>query len=246
MHRPITGTTNDPAKSAIFLLPQVIAGVLRGVRKVRMAQARRIAALLATLTIYASVSLSANSKPDGSEITALPHAANSAASEPHSDFPYHATGKGPIVLRCTYAQADIAANHDTKPRIILNSVSLSFTTDEDDDMFVDLVLTNEGTGAISEDWKAYLTIDDAAGQNYMRRLLSGVDFRKLVPGKSLRFSDRFLAPVLRPGRYTIGLWVPGSDPLLTLDTGHNLLLGNPDLGNPMTGLNALALLTVAR
>jgi hypothetical protein len=154
-----------------------------------------------------------------------------------------AEGKEEITIRCNYTEAPrpISSGFD-KPRIVLNRMVLSFKTDEDSYMLVELTFTNGSTVPITR--TVYLAIDDDAGRNYMRRPLPQVDFRKIAPGEQLKFSDRLLAPALRPGHYTIQLWIPNPDPSLKFDPLHNFLLSNAGMANPATGLNKLAVLAV--
>jgi len=76
------------------------------------------------------------------------------------------------------------------------------------------------------------------------RWVYGEIVRKIAPGEQLKFSDRLLAPALRPGHYTIQLWIPNPDPSLQFDPLHNFLLSNAGMANPATGLNKLAVLAV--
>jgi len=154
-----------------------------------------------------------------------------------------AEGKEEITIRCNYTEVPrpISSGFD-KPRIVLNRMSLSFKTDEDSYMLVELAFTNESTVPITR--TVYLAIEDDAGRNYMRRPLPQVDFRKIAPGEQLKFSDRLLAPALQPGHYTILLWIPNPDPSLKFDPLHNFLLSNAGMTNPATGLNKLAVLAV--
>ncbi len=93
-------------------------------------------------------------------------------------------------------------------------------------------------------YAVYLAIDDESGNNYFRRQLANVDLRKVTPGKRLTFSERLLMPALRPGRYTVQLWIPRPDPSLQFDPAQNFLLSSRGMADPKSGLNKLATMTV--
>jgi hypothetical protein len=121
---------------------------------------------------------------------------------------------------------------------------ITFEPTEESHMVVEMTFTNEGTTRIAEALTSYLTIDDDAGQNHVRRALPRVDFRELAPGQQLTFSVRLLVGSFRPSHYTVYLWIPSADPNLKFDSAHNLLLSSSGVGNPVTGLNTLARFTV--
>lgn len=158
-----------------------------------------------------------------------------------SSFPLcQVEGKNEITIRCGYK----GTLHLTQPSIALDHAMLSFNTGEDSHMVVELTFANTGKVRISRNWIVYLAIDDEAGRNYVRRPLPGVDFRKIAPGEELTFPERLLAPSLRPGHYTIVLWIPNPNPALRFDPLHNFFLSNSGVSNPATGLNVLAALRV--
>jgi hypothetical protein len=90
----------------------------------------------------------------------------------------------------------------------------------------------------------YIALDDEAGQNHLRRPLPHVDFKKVIPGEPMTFTDRFLAPALRPGCYFVRLWIPSLDPDLKFDAAHNFLLSNQNVSDATSGLNEIATISV--
>ena len=107
-------------------------------------------------------------------------------------------------------------------------------------MHVELTFSNESDAKIEEKRRIYLALDDAKGQNHMRRPLPHVDFTKLEPGKPMTFEERLLAPAFEPGIYSISLWIPSNDAALKFDPAHNILLSNEGVPNTESGLNRIA------
>jgi len=107
-------------------------------------------------------------------------------------------------------------------------------------MHVELTFSNESDAKIEEKRTIYLALDDAKGQNHMRRPLPHVDFTKLEPGKPMTFEERLLAPAFEPGIYSISLWIPSNDAALKFDPAHNFLLSNEGVPNTESGLNRIA------
>ncbi len=126
------------------------------------------------------------------------------------------------------------------PRIVLNRSALSFKTNEESYLRIELTFTNESRARIRDTRAIYLAIDDDAGHNYLRRELRRVDFRRLDPGKALTVSDQLLAGALAPGHYVVHLWIPSPEPSLKFDPAGNLLLSSAGVPDPTTGLNTLA------
>jgi len=107
-------------------------------------------------------------------------------------------------------------------------------------MLVELTFTNDSDAKIAEKSTIYIALDDAKGQNHMRRPLPHVDFTKLEPGKPMTFEERLLAPAFEPGIYSISLWIPSNDTALKFDPAHNFLLSNEGVPNTESGLNRIA------
>ena len=157
------------------------------------------------------------------------------------------SGKGEILIDCDYADAPATALHPgSSLRIALKHSVISFQTDDENYMRVELTFANQGQTAVSDARSVYLAIDDDAGDNQFRRELPGVDLRKLTPGKRMTFSDRLLMAVLQPGRYTVHLWIPHFGPALESDPAQNFLLSSRGVADPKTGLNRLATFAVVR
>lgn len=159
-----------------------------------------------------------------------------------------ATGKEAILLVCDYAGAARTAAHSADDsRIELNHSRISFETDDENYMQIELTFTNRGKAPFSEARPVYLAIDnEESGENYFRRILAGVDFRRLAPGKQLKFSEQLLVSSLRPGRYRVRLWIPQPDPSLQFNPAQNILLSNLRASDPATRLNELATFTLER
>jgi len=150
-------------------------------------------------------------------------------------------GKNEISIACNYAEPPVpGAIGNAEPVIVLNRTVLSFKTNEENFMRVELTFTNRGGIRVSDARSVYLEIDDNSGRNYLRRVVPGVDFRKLAPGKRLTFSDKLLIAVLPPGHYAVQLWIPNPDPSRKFNPAYNFLLSNPRVPNKRTGLNTLA------
>jgi hypothetical protein len=159
----------------------------------------------------------------------------------------HVAGKSQIIIACDYVEAKTPAEeHKAAPRIVLNHAMLKFKTDDENYMRIELTFTNQGAMRVADAQVAYLAIDGDSGQNYLRRVLPHVDFRRLAPGEQLTFSDRLLVAVLQPGHYVIHLWIPSPDPYLKFNPAYNLLLANRGVPNRETGLNTLGTFEILR
>jgi hypothetical protein len=158
----------------------------------------------------------------------------------------HAEGKLEISIACDYADSATAdsAIHP-EPRIILDRAKLWFRAKDDSNMHIELTFTNRGASAVSEARTVYIEINDKSGQNYIRRPLPTVDFRKLEPDAPFTFSETLRAPAFQPGAYTIYLWIPSAAPSFKFKTNHNFLLGNPGIPDEQSGLNAIATFLVS-
>lgn len=150
-----------------------------------------------------------------------------------------------IKITCTYtATPRFSARGTDEARIVLNRAVLSFGTKRDSYMLVDLTLTNGGASLFSEPHTVYLSVDDEAGHNMVRRVLPKVDFSKLSPGVPVTFSERLLVGGFRPGRYTISLLIPNPDPSLKDNPARNILLSSEGVADSAIGLNTIAHFTV--
>lgn len=166
-----------------------------------------------------------------------------SSTSPHCDI---AVTKA-IRITCHYTASPAAdSGSDQEPRVVLNDAFLSFKTRDDNYMHVDLTFTNGGKNAISAALPVYLSIDDDAGNNYIRRLLPHVDFRSLAPGVPQTFSERLLAPALQPRQYVVRLWIPNPDPTLKFDPAHNFLLSSAGVPDAKSGLNLIAKFSATR
>ena len=152
-----------------------------------------------------------------------------------------------ITISCSYTPSPRGAS-DSKnvARIVLNHAELSFETNHESQMLVELEFTNEGRSIITPAPAVYLAIDDDTGRNVIRRVLSHVDLSKLHPGERLTFSDRFLVGAFSGGRYTISLSIPDSDPSRKNTPIYNMPLSSVGVADPTTGLNVVAHFSVAR
>jgi Domain of unknown function (DUF4832) len=151
------------------------------------------------------------------------------------------TGTTKITITCDYTPAPRDANaSDAVPRIALNHAVLSFETNDESHMKIELTFTNQSAAAFSEPRTVFIAIDEPSGKNHVRRPLPQVDLRKLEPHQTLTFSEILLSPAFPRGDYVVHLWIPSSDPALKFDATHNLLLGNIGVPDSVTGLNTLA------
>jgi hypothetical protein len=153
-------------------------------------------------------------------------------------------GDSKTVIDCRYS-AD-ASDSTQKPEIALDHAMISFNAKAESYMHIDLTFRNIGKRPFTEIRTVYIEFDDEAGQNYIRRPLPHVAFQSLTPGETKTFSDVFLAPALRPGRYLVRLWIPSPVPALKFDSVHNFLLSNTGIPQLATRLNEIAVLTLER
>jgi hypothetical protein len=155
------------------------------------------------------------------------------------------SGTRELTITCEYTAGSPAdADSRTSPRVLLNRAVISFNPSEDGHMEVELTLTNASGSKITERRIVYLAIDDEKRENQMRRPLPHVDFTQLEPGRLMKFQDTLMAPAFRPGRYSVSLWIPSTDPSFKFDQTHNFLLGSKDVPDRGTGLNQIAKFTV--
>jgi hypothetical protein len=174
----------------------------------------------------------------------MPMAAVGQASTPSTLCT--AVGSYTIHLTCEYAQTPRSTTQGDAPRIILNRAALSFKTKDENFMRVELTFTNGDDKPFSSLRHVYLAIDDDEGRNLIRRVLPHADFRKLVPGKPVTFSDQLLVGGLRSGHYWVHLEIPSADPSAASEQSQNLLLSNLDVPDRQTGLNTIAAFSIVR
>lgn len=157
------------------------------------------------------------------------------------------TGRSEVTITCTYTPTHHGAS-DPKDavRVVLNRAQLSFKTNHESHMLVELEFTNESRGRIFPAPTVYLAIDDDTGRNVVRRVLAHVDLSKIQPGGRLTFSDRFLVGAFPGGRYTISLSIPNSNSSLKDNPAYNILLSSAGVADPSTGLNTVAHFSVGR
>jgi hypothetical protein len=210
-----------------------------------------LAAFVLSLAILVSGAIGQDrTRQASSEIGKMQSAAGTASNSraesstsPHCDT----AGKKEITITCHYTASPAAdSRSDKHPRIVLNDAVLSFKTNQDNHMHVELTFTNEGMNSISDSLPVYLAIDDDSGSNYVRRLLPHINLRNLAPGSQQAMSERLLVPALQPRHYIIRLWIPNPDPDLKFEPSHNFLLSSVGVPNQETGMNTIATFSVVR
>jgi hypothetical protein len=155
------------------------------------------------------------------------------------------SGQHVISINCDYVAAETVSKK-SEPVIVLNHASISFEANHESLLHVELTFTQRGTTHFVADRPGYLAINGESGENYVRRVLPHLDFRKLTPGVAGTFSDEFLAPALRPGRYLVQLWIPDPNPSIKFDLTQSFLLDNVGVPDRTTGLNTIATIQVLR
>jgi hypothetical protein len=196
------------------------------------------AKLILALTIFAIPAIGQNGAGHASSVPGT-----ESSASPRCDI----AGAKAIRITCHYTASPPAdPGSNPEPRVVLNDAFLSFKTRDDNYMHVDLTFTNAGKNAVSDALPVYLSIDDDAGNNYVRRLLPHVDFRSLAPGVPQTFSERLLAPALQPRQYVVRLWIPNPDPTLKFDPAHNFLLSSAGVPDAKSGLNLIAKFSATR
>jgi hypothetical protein len=163
-----------------------------------------------------------------------------ASGRPAGEPQCETQGTGEVTISCSYSATATAPRENSAPRVVLNRVAISFKPASESHMLVELTFTNDSDAKIAEKRTIYIALDDAKGQNHMRRPLPHVDFTKLEPGKPMTFEERLLAPAFEPGIYSISLWIPSNDAALKFDPAHNFLLSNEGVPNAESGLNRIA------
>jgi hypothetical protein len=156
--------------------------------------------------------------------------------------PCSTSGRQQILITCEYPAAK---DRSAGPRIILKRANLSFETQDENHMRIELTFANVGAAGLSETYSSYLAIDDeTTGDNYFRRLLAQVDLSKVRPGAELTFTERHLIGALPAGHYRVHLWIPLSRSHSAADVGQPLRLANLVAEGPDNSLNRLAAFSV--
>jgi hypothetical protein len=206
------------------------------------ALAAALLAILASLTGAQEAPQNASPKVPVQKRSRLPDRSSARASRARR---CKTTGRDEIIITCDYGTAPRAASNHTRPwQVAINRAVLSFAPNESSNLRVKLTFTNTSATPIAAARTVYIAIDDDAGNNYVRRALPTVDFRKLDPGKPATFSEELRVAKFPPGRYTIALWIPSSDKALQFKSDHNLMIGGAAVADPNSGLNILAKFTV--
>lgn len=205
-----------------------------------------LAALLAVFTALAAA--------EKKTMADVPERSQRQTSSPASALSRNRASSGPrcetkgeekIVITCSYRSAPGQAGGGKNPSsIVITRAVISFRPDDSSNMLAKLTFTSSGTVRSSDARTVYLEIDDSAGNNYVRRSLPTVDFRKLSPGKAVTFSEELRVSAFPPGQYAIALWIPSSEPALKFSPARNLLVSSAGVPDPRTGLNILAKFTV--
>jgi hypothetical protein len=163
-----------------------------------------------------------------------------AAGLPAGEPQCETKGTSEIKISCSYSATAAASRENAAARVVLNRTVISFEPWDESHMHVELTFTNDSEMKVAERRTIYIALDDAKGQNHMRRPLPHVDFTKLEPGTPMTFEERLLAPAFEPGIYSISLWIPSNDVALKFDPVHNFLLSNEGVPNAESGLNRIA------
>jgi len=180
--------------------------------------------------------------PGGLALPREPTKPQASASAPQCET----SGTSELTITCAYAAgSSVDADSRTAPRIILNRAVISFIPSNESHMRIELTFTNDSGASITDQRVVYLAIDDAKGENHMRRPLPRVNFMKLEPGKPTKFEETLLAPAFAPGRYIVSIWIPSSDPSLKFDPKHNFLISSNGVPDSASGLNRIAKITVS-
>jgi hypothetical protein len=168
----------------------------------------------------------------------------SSQSKAMSASPCETESYDKINLNCEYAAATTSDKPSGQSCIAINRAAIAFETKHDNVLSLDLTVT--AVARNSQEQTVYIEIDGDSGDNFIRRPLPLVDFRKLEPGTPLTFTQRLRVPALQPDHYIIYLWIPSTDPALKFSAEHSLLLSNPGVAEKKLGLNKLAAFTVKR
>lgn len=155
----------------------------------------------------------------------------------------HTDVQDEVTIACNYKIAPSSTTVNNS-RVALDRAVISFQPEDSSNLLAELTFTNIGSAAVSDSPTVYLEIDDNAGNNYVRRALPTVDFRKLVPGQAQTFSERLRVAAFPPGSYTIALWIPSSEAALKFNAAHNFLISSEQVPDPKTGLNVLCKFSV--
>jgi hypothetical protein len=155
-----------------------------------------------------------------------------------------ATTDKELILDCSYRAG--SGEFVSSPHLRLIHASLSFEVKGENYMSLSLHIANEDTVRLAERRTAFIEIDDAKGNNYLRRPLPHTDLGLVEPGKTRTFSEKLLVGSFLPGDYIISLWIPSPEPEETYNSRKNFLLRGENVADPETALNKLAHFTVLR
>ena len=154
---------------------------------------------------------------------------------------------GNLTITCNFTPTPHAARGSRRDSpVAVTRAVVALEPDEESILSAELTFTNTSAKPIGDAREVYLAIDDEWGNNYVRRVLPHVDFRKLSPGTPLTFSEKLRVARFPPGHYTIQLWIPDPDPALKFNPAHNFLLSSAGVANPSTGLNVVGRFAVER
>lgn len=149
-----------------------------------------------------------------------------------------ATTAKELILDCSY-HAETGA-FVSSPHLRLVHASVSFEVKGENYMSVSLQIANEDTVRLAERRTTFIEIDDAKGNNYLRRPLPHTDLSLVEPGETRTFSEKLLVGSFQPGDYIIYLWIPSSETGQTYNFKKSFLLGGENVASPENGLNKLA------
>jgi hypothetical protein len=172
------------------------------------------------------------------------HAESLQSPEPPKGLTHicQATTAKDLILDCSYRAGTGA--FVSSPHLRLIHASLSFEVKGENYMSLSLQIANEDTVRLAERRTTFIEIDDANGNNYLRRPLPHTDLSLVEPGETRSFSEKLLVGSFLPGDYIIFLWIPSSETNQTYNSKKSFLLGGESVATPDNGLNKLAQFTV--
>ena len=154
-------------------------------------------------------------------------------------------GANGITITCNYTGTPrVPSDAKGSSRLVLNRAVISLDPTEEGNLHLELTFTNEGEGRMFENRQVYFAIDDDHARNYVRRVLTKVDFSKLAQGERRTFSEALLVAIFPSGHYIVHLWIPDSDPAMKFNAANAFLLSSVGIADPASGLNTIADFTV--
>lgn len=203
----------------------------------------RVGAICAALLVIPASLTQAQKGPQNASPKVLVQKRSRTLSRPNAkaskDGYCETVGNDEITITCDYRTTPRSATG-----VAINRAVFSFEPNESSNLHVELTFTNVNATSILEARTVYFAIDDNVGNNYVRRALPTVDFRKLDAGKPVTFTDELRVAKFPPGRYTIALWIPSADKALQFNPAHNLMIDGAGVADAKSGLNVLAKFTV--